>query len=63
MPSTTVDLAKEIHSLELDIRFAKINSEKERMSGVFYVRDAEGQKVYEEETMARIKERLLAVMR
>ena len=33
------------------------------MSGVFYVRDAEGQKVYEEETMARIKERLLAVMR
>jgi [protein-PII] uridylyltransferase len=57
------DLAKEIYSLELDIRFAKINSEKERMTGVFYVRDAGGQKVYDEEVMARIKERILAVMK
>jgi [protein-PII] uridylyltransferase len=57
------DLAKEIYSLELDIRFAKINSEKEGMTGVFYVRDAGGEKVYDEEAMARIKERILAVMK
>src|SRR5512143_1365328 len=53
------DLAKEIHSLGLDIRFAKINSEKEGMTGVFYVRDAGGQKVYDEGAMARIEERIL----
>jgi [protein-PII] uridylyltransferase len=57
------DLAKEIYSLELDIRFAKINSEKEGMTGVFYVRDAGGQKVYDEEAMAKIKQRILAVMK
>jgi [protein-PII] uridylyltransferase len=57
------DLAKEIYSLGLDIRFAKIGSEPEGMAGVFYVRDAGGQKVYEEEAMAKIKERILAVMK
>jgi [protein-PII] uridylyltransferase len=57
------DLAKEIHSLGLDIRFAKINSEKERMTGVFYVRDAGGQKVYDEDAMTKVKERILAVIK
>jgi hypothetical protein len=33
------------------------------MTGVFYVRDAGGQKVYDEEAMAKIKERILAVMK
>jgi [protein-PII] uridylyltransferase len=57
------DLAKEIYSLGLDIRFAKINSEKGGMTGVFYARDAEGQKVYDEDAMAKIKERILAVIK
>ncbi len=57
------DLAKEIYSLGLDIRFAKISSDKEGMTGVFYVRDAGGQKVYDEEAMGTIKERLLALMK
>jgi [protein-PII] uridylyltransferase len=57
------DLAKEIFHLGLDIRFAKVNSDKERMTGVFYVRDASGQKVYEEEVMGQIKERIFSVMK
>jgi [protein-PII] uridylyltransferase len=57
------DLAKEIFRFGLDIRFAKVHTDKERMTGVFYVRDASGQKVYEEEVMAQIKECILSVMK
>jgi [protein-PII] uridylyltransferase len=57
------DLAKEIFSLGLDIRFAKVNSDRERMTGVFYVKDASGQKVYEEEVMEKTKERILSLMK
>jgi [protein-PII] uridylyltransferase len=57
------DLAKEIFNLGLDIRFAKVNSDKDGMTGVFYVRDASGQKVYEEEVMEQIKERIFRVMK
>ena len=41
------DLAKEIYSLGLDIRFARISNDKEKMTGVFYVRDGSGQKIYD----------------
>ncbi len=33
------------------------------MTGVFYVRDAGGQKVYDNDAMAKIKERVLAVLK
>ncbi len=57
------DLAKEIFNLGLDIRFAKVNSDVERMTGVFYVRDASGQKVSEKGAMAQIRERILDVIK
>jgi len=57
------ELAKKISSLGLDIRFAKVNSDKERMNGVFYVRDSEGQKVQEEDQIKEIQEEILSVMR
>lgn len=56
------ELAKEIFSRGLDIRFAKFNSDEEKMTGVFYVKDATGQKVYDEEQIREIKRGLLAVM-
>ena len=56
------ELAKKISSLGLDIRFAKVNSDRERMNGVFYVRDSEGQKVQDDEEIKRIEEGILSVM-
>jgi [protein-PII] uridylyltransferase len=56
------DLAKELSGLQLDIRFARVNSDGERMNGVFYVRTAEGQKVQEEKDLERIREGLRSVM-
>jgi [protein-PII] uridylyltransferase len=56
------ELAKKISSLGLDIRFAKVNSDKERMNGVFYVRDSDGQKVQDDEQIRKIEEGILSVM-
>jgi len=56
------DIAKEIYSQGLDIRFAKVNRDEERMTGVFYVRDASGQKIYEEDMIQRAKEGILAAI-
>lgn len=53
-------LAKRIFSLGLDIRFAKVNSDDERIRGVFYVRDATGQKIFEQERIAEIRDALMA---
>lgn len=55
-------LAKKISSLGLDIRFAKVNRDKEKMNGVFYVRDSDGQKVQDEEQIKKIEEGILSVM-
>lgn len=55
-------LAKEIFSLGLDIRFAKVNSDREKMTGVFYVRDASGQKVGDESEIERIRQGILTVL-
>jgi len=60
--SLLYDLAKGIHSIGLDIRFARVTSDKERTMGVFYVRDANGQKMYEDTILEETREALLAVM-
>jgi len=52
-------LAKQIFSLGLDIRFAKVNSDEERMRGVFYVKEAGGQKIHDVNQIAEIRERLM----
>lgn len=56
------DVAKEITALGFDIRTARVTSDEERLTGVFYVRDLEGQKVYEEGVLARTRERLMGVL-
>ncbi len=56
------ELAKEVFSLGLDIRFAKVNSEKERMTGVFYVRDSGGQKIYGEHEIEKTKRGVMSVI-
>jgi [protein-PII] uridylyltransferase len=56
------DLAKEIHSLGLDIRFARINSDKEKMTGVFYVRDMSGQKIYNNPVLEKTRQGILNVI-
>jgi [protein-PII] uridylyltransferase len=56
------ELAKKMFSLGLDIRFAKVNSDKEKMTGVFYVQDKSGQKVYEASILERVRREILAVL-
>lgn len=56
------DSAKKIFSLGLDIRFAKINSDQEKIMGVFYVRDSEGQKVHGEDRIQEIQQAMLDIM-
>jgi [protein-PII] uridylyltransferase len=57
------ELAKKIFALGLDIRFAKVNSDKEKMTGVFYVRDASGQKIYEDTLIEQVRREILGVIR
>jgi len=57
------ELAKELFSLGLDIRFAKVNADKERMTGVFYVRDSGGQKILEEDEIQGVKLKIMAVIK
>jgi [protein-PII] uridylyltransferase len=56
------DLAKAIFFLGLDIRFARVNSDKEKMTGVFYVRDASGQKMYDDPVLERVRREIMSVM-
>jgi len=56
------DLACVIFGMDLDIRTAKVNSDGEKMTGVFYVRDSAGEKVYEPDAMAETRRRLMAVL-
>jgi [protein-PII] uridylyltransferase len=56
------DLAKKIHALGLDIRFARVNSDKEKMTGVFYVRDASGQKIYDAPVLDKARQEILEVI-
>jgi [protein-PII] uridylyltransferase len=56
------DLAKEVFSLGLDIRFARVNADKERMNGVFYLRDAGGEKILEDEQIQKIKQTIMSAI-
>jgi [protein-PII] uridylyltransferase len=56
------DLAKTISSLDLNIRFARFNSDEEKMIGAFYVRDSSGQKIHEEDRLDEIRRGILAVL-
>jgi [protein-PII] uridylyltransferase len=56
------DLAKGFHALGLDIRFAKVNSDKEKMTGVFYVRDASGQKIHDAPVLENVRQEILEVI-
>lgn len=56
------DLAKRLFSLGLDIRFARVNADEAQMNGVFYVRDSEGQKIYEREEIEKIRQGVLSVL-
>ncbi|MFH1241707.1 MAG: [protein-PII] uridylyltransferase [Pseudomonadota bacterium] len=57
------ELAKEIFWQGLDIRFARVNSDEEKMRGVFYVRNSDGQKVHDKEQIEKIRQGILAVMK
>jgi [protein-PII] uridylyltransferase len=56
------DLAKEIHSLGMDIRFARVNSDKEKMTGVFYVRDGSGQKIHDALVLEKARQGIMDVI-
>jgi [protein-PII] uridylyltransferase len=56
------ELAKQVFSLGLDIRFAKLNSDQEKMTGVLYVRDSGGQKVHGDDKIEEIREGLLSLI-
>jgi len=60
--SLLYDLACVIFSMDLDIRTAKVNSDGEKITGVFYVRDSGGQKIYEPDVIEETRSRLLAVL-
>jgi len=55
-------LAKEISSLGLDIRFATIYSDRDRITGVFHVRDHRGQKIYDNSRLQAVKETIISVI-
>jgi [protein-PII] uridylyltransferase len=57
------NLAKEMFSVGLDIRFAKFNSDEEKMTGDFYVRDSFGQKILEQEQIDEIKRDILGILK
>jgi [protein-PII] uridylyltransferase len=57
------ELAKTLHGLGLDIRFAKVNSDEEKMTGVFYVKDAGGEKVQDPGQIRVIEEKLRSTMK
>ncbi|MBW2028576.1 MAG: [protein-PII] uridylyltransferase [Deltaproteobacteria bacterium] len=56
------ELAKKIFAQGLDIRFARVNSDREMIYGVFYVRDSGGQKVYDQELIQRIRLEVMSVI-
>jgi len=55
------ELAKKMFSMGLNIRFAKFDSDKEYMSGDFYVRGSLGQKIHDEERIEKIKQCLIRI--
>jgi len=60
-PGRVYEVAKVMNSEGLDIRFAKVNTDEEKMVGSFYVRDKDGQKIYDERKLRRLDEALRMV--
>ncbi|MBW1999106.1 MAG: [protein-PII] uridylyltransferase [Deltaproteobacteria bacterium] len=56
------DLAKKIFAQGLDIRFARVNSDRERIYGVFYVTDSGGQKIYDMDMIEKIRLEVISVI-
>ena len=56
------DLACVISRMDLDIRTAKVNSDGEKLTGVFYVRDSAGEKIYEPDAMEGARHQLMAAL-
>ena len=56
-------LAKNLFSLELNIRFAKFDSDEAYMSGDFYVRDLLGQKIYDETRIEKIRQSIMDILK
>jgi UTP:GlnB (protein PII) uridylyltransferase len=57
------ELTEQMFSMGLDIRFAKFNRDKEKMTGVFYVRDSSGQKIQGEDKLEGIRKGILSVLK
>ncbi len=55
-------LAKEMTALGLDIRFATIYSDRERITGVYHVRDGRGQKIHDASRLKAIQETINSVI-
>jgi len=56
------ELTEQISSMGLNIRFAKFNRDKEKMTGVFYVRDSSGQKIQGEDELEGIRQGILSAL-
>jgi [protein-PII] uridylyltransferase len=54
-------LAKRLFALDLNIRFAKVHSDKEKITGIFHVRDNRGQRIQDEERIGVIRESILSL--
>ncbi len=57
------EMTEQISSMGLNIRFAKLNRDKEKMIGVFYVRDSSGQKIQGEDELEGIRQGILSVLK
>jgi [protein-PII] uridylyltransferase len=55
-------LAKEMSALGLDIRFATLYSDREKITGVFHVRDKRGQKIHDPSRLKAIRETMLSLI-
>jgi [protein-PII] uridylyltransferase len=55
------ELAKKLFSLDLNIRFAKFDSDEAYLSGDFYVRDSLGQKIHDEERIEEVRECIIEI--
>jgi [protein-PII] uridylyltransferase len=55
-------LATAFGAYGLDVGLAKVNTLADRVVDVFYVRDAAGDKVTDDATIARVRERLVAAI-
>ncbi|MBN2126384.1 MAG: [protein-PII] uridylyltransferase [Deltaproteobacteria bacterium] len=55
-------LAKKFFFLGLDIKFAKVTSDRDRMTGVFYIRDSSGQKLDSGAASEEVRQEIVRVI-